>query len=128
MIGIVIITHGNMGIELLKSAEMMIGQIQNAIAIPEGQDALEQDLVEAIGKVDDGSGVILLVDLCGGSCCNTAGLFLTNPNIEVISGVNLPMLIRLINYRDKGLEMNELIAIVINGAKEGIRDIRKVVG
>lgn len=130
MIGLVILTHGYLGVELLRTAETMLGQCPRVVAIPflpeQGQDELKENLSTAIKEVDRGKGIILLTDLCGGSCSTMAGLFLTHPNLEVITGVNLPMLIRLINYRDRGLKLDELVKLSIEGGIRGIKNLREV--
>ncbi|MDT7540932.1 MAG: mannose system component [Acidobacteriota bacterium] len=94
----VIVTHGQLATELLAAAEMIIGAIAHIAAISIGwQDDVEaaRDEVErAITRVSQGAGVLLLTDMFGGTPTNIASMFLSE-EIEVVTGVNLPMVIKL---------------------------------
>ena len=99
MIGGVIVTHGNLAVELLSAAETIVGDIQHIQAISIGwHDDLELAR-EAIGKaielVDAGAGVLVLTDMFGGTPTNIVCTFLGSAPIEVVTGVNLPMVIKL---------------------------------
>jgi mannose PTS system EIIA component len=104
MIGIVLVTHGCLAAEFLAALEHVVGpqkQIETIAIGPE--DDIEQrrrDIVSAIGKVDNGGGVIVLTDMFGGTPSNLAISIMNGANIEVIAGINLPMLIKLASVRD----------------------------
>jgi PTS system mannose-specific IIA component len=98
MIGVVVVTHGQLATELLNAAEMIVGELPRFAAVSIGwhedtQDAREE-ISAALGRVQQGQGVLILTDMFGGTPSNLALTFL-DQNVEVISGVNLPMLIKL---------------------------------
>src|SRR5215218_6255607 len=102
MIGVVVVTHGQLATELLNAAETIVGDLPRFAAVSIGwhddtQDAREE-IAQAIGRVrqghDDGQGVLILTDMFGGTPANLAMTFLAPNEVEVITGVNLPMLIK----------------------------------
>ena len=105
MIGLVLVTHGRLAEEFAAALEHVVGPQDKIAAISIGpEDDMElrrQDVHEKIDLVDEGDGVILLTDMFGGTPSNLAMSFLDKPNIEVIAGINLPMLIRLAGARKK---------------------------
>jgi PTS system mannose-specific IIA component len=101
MIGVVVVTHGQLAVELLNAAEMIVGDLPKFAAVSIGwhddvTDARE-DIAQAIERVrgDADAGVLLLTDMFGGTPSNLAMTFIETNKIEVITGVNLPMLIKL---------------------------------
>jgi len=104
MIGIIIVTHGNLALELKSAMEHILGIQKNIEIISiKPDDDLEikkSALEESIKKVDEENGVIILTDMFGGTPSNLAISLLKIGKIEIISGVNLPMLIKLIGLRD----------------------------
>ncbi|MGB7373640.1 PTS sugar transporter subunit IIA [Pontixanthobacter sp.] len=105
MIGMILVTHGNLAVEFVSAMEHVVGQ-QGAIAtICIGpHDDMEQrraDIARSVAAVDDGTGVIILTDLFGGTPSNLAISLLQTGKVEVIAGINLPMLIRLAEARKK---------------------------
>ena len=101
MIGVVVVTHGQLATELLNAAEMIVGDLPRFAAVSIGwhddvTDARE-DIAQAIERVrgDGDAGVLLLTDMFGGTPSNLAMTFIETNKIEVITGVNLPMLIKL---------------------------------
>ena len=100
MIGGLIVTHGRLAIELLNAAEAIVGDVQNIAAVSIGwhddSDIASSMVEKAIKRVDTGSGVLVLTDMFGGTPTNIASTFLDDGAIEVVTGVNLPMLIKLI--------------------------------
>lgn len=99
MFGIVIITHGNLGKELLSTAEIITGKLENIVSVSfdsrQSPESTKKKIEEAIKKVDREKGIILLTDLFGGTPSNIAISFLNHKNVEVVSGVNLPMTIKI---------------------------------
>jgi mannose PTS system EIIA component len=109
MIGIVLVTHGCLASEFLAALEHVVGpqkQIETIAIGPEDDiEQRRQDIVAAVGRVDSGGGVIVLTDMFGGTPSNLAISIMNGTSIEVIAGVNLPMLIKLASVRDtSGLE------------------------
>ncbi|HMF06633.1 MAG TPA: PTS sugar transporter subunit IIA [Methylocella sp.] len=104
MIGIVLVTHGCLAAEFRAALEHVVGPQKQIEAIAIGpEDDIEQrrqDIVSAIESVDNGMGVIVLTDMFGGTPSNLAISIMNGANIEVIAGINLPMLIKLASVRD----------------------------
>jgi mannose PTS system EIIA component len=99
VIGVVVITHGQLATELVNSAEMIVGDLPHFTAVSIGwhddvSDARE-DISQAIERVRGDGGVLLLTDMFGGTPSNLGMTFLEKDQVEVITGVNLPMLIKL---------------------------------
>jgi len=99
MIGVVVVTHGQLATELVNAAEMIVGDLPQFTAVSIGwhddvNDARE-DIAQAIERVRSDAGVLLLTDMFGGTPSNLAMTFLEKDRLEVITGVNLPMLIKL---------------------------------
>ncbi len=104
MIGMVIVTHGRLAEEFIAATEHVVGPQPDMRAISIGpDDDMEQrrnDILQAVSDVDGGSGVILLTDMFGGTPSNLAISIIDEANVEVIAGVNLPMLIKLVSTRE----------------------------
>ena len=112
MIGIVIATHSQLGDALIDTAEFIIGNrpattVSVSINLNENVDKLRQKIVEGIKKVDQREGVLILTDMFGGTPSNLSYSFLEEGRVEVISGVNLPMLIKAVEAREK-TQLSEL--------------------
>ena len=102
-LGVVVVTHGQLATELVNSAEMIVGDLPQFTAVSIGwhdevNDARE-DIAQAIERVRGDAGVLLLTDMFGGTPSNLGMTFLEQDRLEVITGVNLPMLIRLASLR-----------------------------
>jgi mannose PTS system EIIA component len=99
MIGGVLVTHGQLANELVSAAEMIVGEIHHITAVSIGWhddvDVAREEIERAIQRVDTGSGVLLLTDMFGGTPTNLAATFLGQGMVEVVTGVNLPMVIKL---------------------------------
>jgi PTS system mannose-specific IIA component len=104
MIGIVLVTHGCLAAEFLAALEHVVGpqkQIETIAIGPEDDiEQRRQDILAAVGKADSGGGVIVLTDMFGGTPSNLAISIMNGSNIEVIAGINLPMLIKLASVRE----------------------------
>ena len=107
MVGVLIITHGNLGYELIQAAELIKGRMNGVLAISvdptKGVEELKKEITSSIKKIDKGKGVLILTDLFGGTPSNLSLSFLKEGKLEVVSGVNLPMLLKLPDVREKGL-------------------------
>ena len=104
MIGLVLVTHGRLAEEFVAATEHVVGPQVNTVTICIGpDDDMEQrrkDILKAVDEVDTGAGVILLTDMFGGTPSNLAISIIENANVEVIAGMNLPMLIKLASVRE----------------------------
>ena len=104
MIGIVLVTHGRLAVEFAAALEHVVGPQKNIAAVCIGpDDDMEQrrrEIIESVKNADDGGGVVLLTDMFGGTPSNLAISVLDQGRVEVIAGVNLPMLIKLASLRD----------------------------
>ena len=110
MVGLVIAAHGGLAEELLRTAEGVCGKLEHCCAVSvsaaTGMDDARARLAAAIQAVDQGDGVLVLTDMFGGSPANLALTFL-DERIEVISGVNLPMLVKLSTCRAGGAALRD---------------------
>lgn len=115
MIGIVIVTHGNLANEFQHALEHVVGPQKQVVAVAIGphddMDRRRRDIIAAVGDVDSGDGVAILTDMFGGTPSNLAISVMAGRPVEVIAGVNLPMLVKLAVVRkEHGLEDAVLIA------------------
>lgn len=99
LVGGVVVTHGNLATELVSAAETIVGDIRHITAVTIGWhdniDAAREQISKAIERVDEGAGVLVLTDMFGGTPTNISCTFLGQAPIEVVTGVNLPMIIKL---------------------------------
>jgi len=104
MIGMVLVTHGRLADELIGALEHVVGPQSHVRAVCIGpDDDMEQrrgEILSSANEVDDGDGVVLLTDMFGGTPSNLAISVMDKANVEVIAGVNLPMLIKLASVRE----------------------------
>jgi len=111
MIGMLIISHCDLGKELLKAAEFIVGRLEAADAISITQTSDSKEVLEAISnKIRDlnrGQGVLVLTDMFGGTPSNLSLSFLKEESVEVLTGVNLPMVVAIAQDRDR-LSLSEL--------------------
>ncbi len=107
MIGVVVVTHGQLATELVNAAETIVGDLPRFAAVSIGwhedvHDARDE-IQAAIGRVRSGAGgVLIITDMFGGTPCNLAMTFLAKDDVEVVTGVNLPMLIKAASLRETG--------------------------
>ena len=117
MIGIVLVTHGNLAREFLAAMEHVVGKQEQARAISIGpDDDMERrraDILAAAEEVDSGDGAILLTDMFGGTPSNLAISIMDRAKVEVLAGVNLPMLIKLASVR-----LTEPLAVAVTQARD----------
>ncbi len=111
MVGILIICHCNLGRELIKAAELILGRIENsdcmAISQMTESEGLLKEIAEKIDSLDQGQGVLVLTDMFGGTPSNLSLSFLNDERVEVLTGVNLPMVISAVQWRGS-LSLKEL--------------------
>lgn len=120
MIGMVLVTHGELAKEFRAALEHVVGAQENLATICIGPDddmeKRREDIVDAIVKVDTGDGVALLTDMFGGTPSNLAISLLEKDKVEVVAGINLPMLIKLASIRD-----NEPLNVAVLEARDAAR-------
>jgi PTS system mannose-specific IIA component len=124
MIGVVLVTHGRLAEELKAATEHVVGPQADFLTVCIGpQDNMEtrrDEILAAIRAVDSGSGVILLTDMFGGTPSNLAISAMENGRVEVIAGVNLPMLIKLASVRP-GSKLMEAVEKAQDAGRKYIR-------
>ncbi len=120
MIGIVLVTHGRLAEELIAATEHVVGAQRHARAVcidpDDDMELRREDILKAIADVDDGDGAILLTDMFGGTPSNLAISVMDKVNVEVIAGVNLPMMVKLASVRE-----NQTLADAVASAQEAGR-------
>ena len=125
MIGVVVATHGKLAEEMIRTAEGVVGKLDQVVPVSVVAAApdMRGDLKAAIQRVDQGEGVLLLTDLLGGSPTNLCVSFLLERKVEVVTGVNLPMLLKLSGMRASG---KAIFQIAHDLAEAGQRSIGHV--
>jgi PTS system mannose-specific IIA component len=120
MIGMVLVTHGRLAAEFVAALEHVVGPQLHIAAVCIGPDddmeQRRQDILHSVGEVDTGDGVVLLTDMFGGTPSNLAISVMDRGKVEVIAGINLPMLIKLASLRQ-----TEPLADAVRGAQEAGR-------
>ncbi len=131
MIGLVLVTHGRLACEFVTAMEHVVGpqqQIESICIGPEDDmEGRRNDIAEAITRVDDGSGVIILTDLFGGTPSNLAISLMRSEKVEVIAGVNLPMLIRLEGAR-KTMDVKAAVGAAREAGRKYISVASEILG
>lgn len=121
MIGLVLVTHGRLAVELIAAMEHVVGPQEAVRAVCIGpDDDMEKrrlEIRDAMHAVDSGHGVVLLTDMFGGTPSNLAISLMDEPNLEVIAGINLPMLIRLATVRRQATVQDAVAAAQEAGRK-----------
>lgn len=122
-IGGVIVSHGKLANELVAAAETVIGKLEHITAVSIGWndnvESAKDEIARAIKKVSSGSGVLLLTDMFGGTPTNISAMFIGDDDIEIITGVNLPMVIKLAS-QSKEVSLSEMAAEVEDQGKNAI--------
>ena len=123
MIGVLVVSHGAIGAALLSSAEQILGARQARVAalgVSRGDDP-DQVLERArvmLARLDEGSGVLVLTDMFGATPCNVASRLLADGRVEGVSGVSLPMLVRVLSGRNGSLPA--AVQRALSGGAEGV--------
>ena len=125
MIGILVVTHGQLASELVTAAEMIVGEIPNVTPVSIGwhddPDDAQNDIREGIEGVETGDGTVVLTDMFGGTPSNLSLSFLEKDRVEVVTGVNLPMLIKLVSLRGaEGVDLEKTARQTSTQGKESI--------
>jgi len=123
MVGVLLISHGDLGRSLAECARHVLGRVPDNLAILgiEKHDDPEQKRQEAqvlIDQLQQGEGVVLLTDMVGGTPANITGRLVRAGQVEAVAGVNLPMLVRALSYSSQPLEI--VVSKAITGGLEGV--------
>ena len=131
MIGLVLVTHGRLAVEFITAMEHVVGPQQAiegiCIDADDDMEMRRKDIADAIQRCDQGGGVIILTDLFGGTPSNLAISLMKTENIEVIAGVNLPMLIRLEGER-KAMSVRAAVAAAREAGRNYISVASEILG
>ena len=123
MVGILIVTHGKLAQELVETTKIIVGrEVENIIPITvdwnDDMSDIQKTISSAILKVDQGNGVLILTDMFGGTPSNISLSFLSD-RVEIITGVNLPMLIKIVNVGDR-YNLKDLAQMIHEQGKKSI--------
>jgi PTS system ascorbate-specific IIA component len=126
MIGILIVSHGAFGEALIHCASHVLGKRplrvrQVGITVHDDPDAILPQAQALVRELDEGKGVLVLTDMMGATPANIATRLMVPGKVAVVSGVNLPMLVRALTYRDAPLET--VIAKAVSGGREGVQQL-----
>ena len=123
MVGILVVTHRRLAEEFIATAELIVGAIDNCVGLSLDPDLpadnLRQQITQAMDEVNDGDGVIVLTDMFGGTPSNLSLSFLNEEGIEVVTGVNLPMLLKLAQSRQDH-KVDELARVIKDYGRRSI--------
>lgn len=124
MIGIVLVTHSTLAASLIETAGFILGRtpenvVPVSINVNENVDEFHNKIAAAIKKVDNKQGILILTDMFGGTPSNLSYSFLDDGKVEVISGVNLPMVIRAVGLQ-KETDLNKTAKSLVNSGKQSI--------
>jgi PTS system mannose-specific IIA component len=123
MVGILVVTHRRLAEELIATAELIVGKINGCVGLSLDPDLpvddLRRQIDEAMAEVNDGDGVIVLTDMFGGTPSNLSLSFLNQERVEVVTGVNLPMLLKLAHSREKP-RVDELARLIKDHGRRSI--------
>jgi mannose/fructose/sorbose-specific phosphotransferase system IIA component len=126
MINVVVVTHGDFGQALVRAAEMIVGPLENVKTVallPEDSPAGFGDKLDAALADLDGQDILLLIDLFGGTPCNVSSRRVLEPNVEVITGMNMAMLIEALTSRD-GTPLSELVVQVAEAGQKAVVNLK----
>ncbi len=125
MVGVVVVTHGRLSEELISAVKFVLS-VKTAVKMegvhldPDREfESFKQEIKNAMKKVDEGDGILLVTDMFGGTPSNVSLTFLETNNVEVISGVNLPMLLKLATLSSK-ITLDEAVKIAESAGRDNI--------
>ena len=131
MMGMVLVTHGKLAEEFRSALEHVVGPQEGVVAVSIGPDddmeGRRNDIMSAVQAVDDGDGVVILTDMFGGTPSNLAISVMQDRDIEVIAGLNLPMLVKLARIRGE-FEMRDAVRLAAEAGRKYINVANDVLG
>ncbi len=129
MIGLVLVTHGRLAAEFCSALEHVMGPQAQVIAVSIGpEDDMERrrrDIIDAVNTVQTGQGVVILTDMFGGTPSNLAISVMNSPDVEVVAGINLPMLVKLAKVRSE-LPLSEAVNVAQEAGRKYINVASRV--
>lgn len=129
MVGVLVVSHCNLAQELINTAEFIVGKLKAVKAIPinpsQNDENFRREIKSAIKEIDEGDGVLILTDMFGGTPCNVSLSFLKEEKVDVVTGVNLPMLIELA-YTRKGKKLWEVAETIRSCGKRSISSASQI--
>ena len=131
LVGLVLVTHGNLALEFISAMQHVVGKQENVASVCIGpEDDMEmrrQEILDKVENVDSGAGVVVLTDMFGGTPSNLAISIMDRANVEIIAGVNLPMLIKIAALR-KEKSLRETVEGAQEAGKKYINVASKLLG
>ncbi len=125
MVGIILVTHGELALGFKDAVALILGSNDQfecvSLTSEIGPDLLREKIQEALARVDHGDGVLIMVDLFGGTPCNVALEFTGSCKAQVVTGVNLGMLLESVTLRESGMALGELASAIASSGREGIQ-------
>jgi len=123
MVGILVVSHGRLAEALISSVQFLVGNLQKvkgiAIWPKDRKEEVKDRIQKGIGEMDDGDGVVILTDILGGTPTNLSLSLLEDEKVEVVTGVNMPMLLTVSSYR-KGKSLREIGQLVKKSGRRSI--------
>jgi PTS system mannose-specific IIA component len=131
MVGILIVSHGRLAEALISSVQFLVGNLQRVKGIAiwprDRKEEVKDRIQKGIGEMDDGDGVVILTDILGGTPTNLSLSLLEDEKVEVVTGVNMPMLLTVSSYR-KGKSLREIGRLVKESGRRSIILAKEVLG
>jgi PTS system mannose-specific IIA component len=131
MVGILVVSHGRLAEALISSVQFLVGNLKRVKGISiwprDRKEEVKDRIQKGIGEVDDGDGVVILTDVLGGTPTNLTLSVLENKQVEVVTGVNLPMLLTLSSYR-KEKSLREIGRLVKKSGRRSIILAKELLG
>ena len=125
MIGALIVTHGNLAHELLNAARQIETDVAGIEAVPlewnDTVDEAREKIAAGLAKIGDGRGVIIFTDMFGGTPSNISLSFLEQGRIEIVTGVNLPMIVKFANVKEEAKDVSTLAHVISEKGSKAIR-------
>lgn len=130
MIGLLVVTHGNLGKSLLESIAIIAGEVKCSASVGlyhgDSPIQLKEEIQEKVEALDTGEGVIVLVDFYGGTPGNEVMKLLTTNKMKVLSGVNMAMLLEIVVNREFSNDLEALAKTALQSGKESLQDLNEV--
>jgi len=131
MVGVLIVSHGGLAEALISEVQSLIGQLQKVKGVSiwprENEKEVRDRIREKMAEVDEGDGILILTDILGGTPTNLSLSFLKEKRVEVVTGVNVPMLLTLSSYQ-KGRSLEEICSLVRKSGRRSIILIKEAFG
>jgi len=131
MVGVLIVSHGGLAEALISEVQSLIGQLQKVKGVSiwprENEKEVRDRIREKMAEVDEGDGILILTDILGGTPTNLSLSFLKEKRVEVVTGVNVPMLLTLSSYQ-KGKSLEEICWLVKKSGRRSIILFKEVFG